>query len=148
MPSSILTLLVISKMMNTLSNAVLISEPVALIGEGEYNLNVLKEIQVTDSFMGLDQNIRKCQNGTGDTQSENNLLGCSGLIVSSFIKSAQNTNLITLSSSDTAAYQKYMKWSEFPLEIKGNLFYWIYIGLNQSSDIVSQNMSGKINLEL
>ena len=33
-----------------------------LIGEGEYNLNVLNEIAVTDSYLGLDSNIRKCQN--------------------------------------------------------------------------------------
>ena len=37
-------------------------EPVKLIGEGEYNLNVLKESIATDSYLGLDQNIRKCQN--------------------------------------------------------------------------------------
>ena len=27
-----------------------------------YNLDSLKEIKVTDSYMGLDQNIRSCQN--------------------------------------------------------------------------------------
>ena len=31
-------------------------------GEGEYNLNVLKEIVVTDAFLGLDENSRECQN--------------------------------------------------------------------------------------
>ena len=36
-------------------------EPVIkLIGEGEYNLNVLKEINVTESYLGLDQVIRYC----------------------------------------------------------------------------------------
>ena len=33
-----------------------------LIGEGDYNLNVLKEVEVTDSYLGLDLDIRKCQN--------------------------------------------------------------------------------------
>ena len=33
-----------------------------LIGEGEYNLNALKEIKVTDDFLGLDQDVRQCQN--------------------------------------------------------------------------------------
>ena len=33
-----------------------------LFGEGQYNLNNIKEISVTDSFMGLDKNTRKCQN--------------------------------------------------------------------------------------
>ena len=36
-------------------------EPVQLNGEGEYNLNNLKEITVTDSFLGLDESIRGCQ---------------------------------------------------------------------------------------
>ena len=38
------------------------SEPVELVGEGEYNLNVLKEIKVTESYLGLDKDIRNCQN--------------------------------------------------------------------------------------
>ena len=37
-------------------------EPVRLIGEGEYNLNVLKEIKVTESYLGLDENITGCHN--------------------------------------------------------------------------------------
>ena len=37
-------------------------EPVKLIGQGEYNLNALKKIEVTDSYLGLDQDIRGCQN--------------------------------------------------------------------------------------
>ena len=46
--------LVISLMFN--------AEPVKLIGEGEYNLNVLNEIKVTDSYLGLDSDIIRCQN--------------------------------------------------------------------------------------
>ena len=33
-----------------------------LSGEGEYNLNVVKEIKVTDSYLGLNEDIRGCQN--------------------------------------------------------------------------------------
>ena len=33
----------------------------ALTGEGEYNLNILKEIEVTDSFYDLDNGVKKCQ---------------------------------------------------------------------------------------
>ena len=33
----------------------------ALSGEGEYNLNILKEIEVTDSFYELEKGARKCQ---------------------------------------------------------------------------------------
>ena len=32
-----------------------------LSGEGEYNLNILKEIEVTDSFSELDNEAKKCQ---------------------------------------------------------------------------------------
>ncbi len=32
-----------------------------LSGEGEYNLNILKEIEVTESFLELDHETRKCQ---------------------------------------------------------------------------------------
>ena len=32
-----------------------------MIGEGEYNLDALKEIEVTDSYLGMDQDIRHCQ---------------------------------------------------------------------------------------
>ena len=32
-----------------------------LVGEGEYNLNVLKEIKVTESYLGLDSVVTGCQ---------------------------------------------------------------------------------------
>ena len=38
------------------------SEPAILIGDGEYNINNIKKIQVTDDYLGLDQDVRKCQN--------------------------------------------------------------------------------------
>ena len=37
-------------------------EPVELIGEGEYNLNSLTEIRVTESYLSIDQDTRGCQN--------------------------------------------------------------------------------------
>ena len=37
-------------------------DPVRLFGEGQYNLNNMKEISVTDSFLGLKSEIRNCQN--------------------------------------------------------------------------------------
>ena len=36
-------------------------EPLFLYGEGEYNLDAIKEVSVTDSFMTLGQEDRKCQ---------------------------------------------------------------------------------------
>ena len=40
----------------------MILDPETLHGEGEYNLNILKEVKVTDSFMELDEDVRECQN--------------------------------------------------------------------------------------
>ena len=37
------------------------SDPVKLVGEGQYNLHSMKEISVTDSFLGLEKVIKKCQ---------------------------------------------------------------------------------------
>ena len=51
-----------AKIINLTVNIKIFLEPVQLIGEGEYNLNILNEIKITESYMGLDQNFRKCQN--------------------------------------------------------------------------------------
>ena len=32
-----------------------------VVGEGEYNLNVVDEVRVTDSFLGLHKDVRGCQ---------------------------------------------------------------------------------------
>ena len=37
-------------------------EQVILHGEGEFNLDAIKEIKVTQSFLGLEQHVRGCQN--------------------------------------------------------------------------------------
>ena len=44
------------------SKLVFVLEPVLLNGEGFYNLNVVKEERVTESFLGLDEEVRGCQN--------------------------------------------------------------------------------------
>ena len=41
---------------------VLSLDPVRLIGEFQFNLQSLKEIKVSDSFLGLNVDSRKCQN--------------------------------------------------------------------------------------
>ena len=43
-------------------------EPLTFAGEGEYNINAVKEIKVTDSFLELDKKTRKCQ--TKETYSD------------------------------------------------------------------------------
>ena len=40
----------------------ILAEPVNFVAQGEYILNGLKEIEVTDSFLGLDQEDKQCQN--------------------------------------------------------------------------------------
>ena len=42
-----------------------------LKGEGEYNLNILKEIEVTDSFYELDNKVRKCRSYEGNDTYDN-----------------------------------------------------------------------------
>ena len=38
-------------------------EPLNIYGEGEYNLNVVKEVEVTESYLGLDEKLRGCRSG-------------------------------------------------------------------------------------
>ena len=38
-----------------------ISEPFYIYGEGEYNINGVRELKVTDSFMTLMPHVRNCQ---------------------------------------------------------------------------------------
>ena len=38
------------------------SEPITFVGEGEYKIDVVKMITVTDSFLDLHQSDRGCQN--------------------------------------------------------------------------------------
>ena len=73
-------------------------------GQGEYNLNNVKEIVVTDSYLGLDKNIRGCKGKDEILQNkEDSLPLCSGLVVSSYTKSEaqdskrlSSTNIISL----------------------------------------------------
>ena len=51
-----------SQTMIMMSDIYLFLEPIIFIGEGEYNVNVLKEIKVSESYLGLDQDVRECQN--------------------------------------------------------------------------------------
>ena len=37
-------------------------DPVTLQGEGEYNLDILKEIVHSDSFLRLKEDVKECQN--------------------------------------------------------------------------------------
>ena len=50
-----------------------IIEPVTLIGEGEYNINALTEIKVTDSYLGLDEDVRDCQSKESMTAATENM---------------------------------------------------------------------------
>ena len=49
-------------LINLFFKLIIYSETVKLNGEGLYNLNDVKYIEVTESFLGLDQEISGCQN--------------------------------------------------------------------------------------
>ena len=36
-------------------------EPVKLVGGGKFNLNSVREIKVTESYLGLDQSVKACK---------------------------------------------------------------------------------------
>ena len=92
-----------------------------LDGEGEYNLNDVKEIVVTDSYLALEKTIRGCQGKDELLQNkEDSLPLCSGLVVSSYTKSeAQDSR--RLSSTNIRAYDNYMQWSKYPPGMKGDI---------------------------
>ena len=79
-------------------------EPVKLIGEGKYNLDALKEIRVTQSYLRMDMDIKKCQNEeplencTTRTYMESFLqqCGCLPLQLSSFKNVIQRIYFIIL----------------------------------------------------
>ena len=93
-----------------------------MIGEGEYNLNVVKEIVVTDSYLKMDQSVRGCQGG-GEKSPENeesDLPDCAGLVITSYTKS-EVKDVQSLSENNAISYDKYMKWSRYPPGMKGIL---------------------------
>ena len=45
-----------------LTKHLILLEPFKLVGEGKFNLNVLRETKVTESFLGLNMEARGCQN--------------------------------------------------------------------------------------
>ena len=48
------------------------SEPLMIYGEGEYNMNEVKEIEVTDAYLGLKQDLIRCQNDVTLTECATN----------------------------------------------------------------------------
>ena len=76
-------------------------DPVILSGEGEFDLNILKEVEVTNSFMGLPLDDRKCQNEENflDCSTRNHLenvlenCGCLPMSIGSFIKNVKEENV-------------------------------------------------------
>ena len=167
------------------------AEPVNFVAQGEYNLNALKEVKATESFLGLDQEVRGCQNEESlhkcstrkhiknlieqcgclpfnmrlsdevgkiktrlhfhsyswikaplcssnehecvkkvQNYSYNCLEPCSGLILTSFIKTDPKENLDSLFSNEIAAYNDYSKWLQFPSGIKGNMYTVLIIFMN------------------
>ena len=96
-------------------------EPLTLFGEGEYNLNVVKEIKVTESYLGLDENVRECKVEDGKLNfSSSSLPLCSGLLVTSYLKAetAKDSGLKSLTNTDITVYDNYMKVLKLPPGLK------------------------------
>ena len=95
--------------------------PLTLYGEGEYNLNVVKEIRVTESYLGLDLNARECKVEDGKLNfSSSSLPLCSGLLVSSFLRAegTKDSGWKSLTSTDISVYDNYMKVFKLPPGLK------------------------------
>ena len=45
-------------------NNKIVADPLSLALDYSYNLNVMKDVKVTDSFLTLDENVIECQNDT------------------------------------------------------------------------------------
>ena len=75
-------------------------DPVTLSGEGEFDLNIFKQVDVTNSFMGLPIEDRKCQNEENfvdctTRQHLDNVLancGCLPMSIGSIMKNVNNLN--------------------------------------------------------
>ena len=48
--------------MKVKSQLIIYVDPVTLTGEGQYNFNSIKQIDVTESFLSINQEFTKCQN--------------------------------------------------------------------------------------
>ena len=85
-----------------------------LFGEGQYNLLSLKEISVTDSFLGLDRDTRNCQNTEtyNDCKTrlfvENLRSECGCLPLSLKVSDQVNLNHVILFLSQTGATAEMM----------------------------------------
>ena len=90
-----------------------------MYGEGEYNLNVVKEQKVTESYLGLDLSVRECK-VEGDKLNGSSLPLCSGLMVTSFLRSegTKDSGWKSLTNTDISVYDNYMKVLKLPPGLK------------------------------
>ena len=51
---------VLCEIFSFIKSNIIFLEPLKLYGEGDYNLNVVKEVKVTESFLGLDSDVKGC----------------------------------------------------------------------------------------
>ena len=110
------------------------SESVKLSGEGKYNLNAIKEIKVTDSFLGLDMEDKGCQNEepiencTTRNYIETLLHQCSCLPLK--LTEAQNVKLLIVSPNPNITSDVDIFRPQYVLLIKWNVLkMWNWIPL-------------------
>ena len=82
-----------------------------------FSINSYSSIKVPLCSSNEHECVKKVQN-----DSYNCLEPCSGLILTSFIKTDPKENLESLFSNEIAAYNDYSKWLQFPSGIKGIKF--------------------------
>ena len=87
-------------------------DPVRLLGEGQYNLNNLKEIVVTESFMGLNKDARNCQSNETFDDCKTNL----------YIKNLREQCGCLPFSSKSQPAEKVQKDIHFLWSIPSNIF--------------------------
>ena len=83
---------------------ILLIEPLEVRGEGNYGLAVVKEIDGTEAFLGLDTNTRKCQNeeSLGDCLAKDflksgmELCNCTPYMIRNYSKEVRDHDILIL----------------------------------------------------
>jgi len=95
-------------------------EPLILYGEGQYNLNVVKEVKVTESYLGLDKSVKGCQSEEEVKKCQNSkecLPKCEGILVASYFKTENDVDADVVAPKLMEQYDKYKQFVKFPGEL-------------------------------
>ena len=82
----------------------------------------MKEVKVTESFLGLDKSKKHCQSKEEAERCPNSnecLPKCEGILVASYFKTINNHEAEVLAPKLMEQYNNYKKFVRFPAEFKG-----------------------------